>query len=189
MGHCECYDVGLELESAMAKTLADAFTNLTSQILRGEGNVIFHAEWDNLYKILTNVHGSNVINSAGGIVIKETANRLEPSRECTLPVYDCSKTNQSAKVGAPPALPPLHIYHRAKPPLMHDGTIFTTPLENDVQWEKAMHEYCVWILCRRVGSSGKQPVPKLGGFISATGSKQPKMSTIGHYTPINELIT
>ena len=140
-------------------------------------NVVFHSEWDNLNKIFTNVHGSNV-NSAGGIMIQETAKGLEPSRECTLPVYNHSKTNQRPKVGAPPALPPLHIYCRAKPPLMRDGTIFTTPPENDVQWEKAMHEYHVWMLCRRVGSSGKQPVPTLGGFISATGSKPPKMSTI-----------
>ena len=52
-----------------------------------------------------------------------------------------------------------------------------------------MHEYLVWMLCRRVGSRGKQPVPAVSGFISATGSKLPKMSTIDYYTPINELIT
>ena len=52
---------------------------LDSQIAKGEGNILFHSEWDNLNKILTNVHGSNVVNSAGGIMIQETAFGYESS--------------------------------------------------------------------------------------------------------------
>ena len=40
-----------------------------------------------------------------------------------------------------------------------------------------------------VGSDGKQPVPALGGFISATGRTPVRKSTIDYFTPINQPIT
>ena len=69
LGHCESYDFGLELETALAKALDEASTSLTPQIVTGAGNQVFHLEWDNLNKILSNMHGSNVVNSTGGIMI------------------------------------------------------------------------------------------------------------------------
>ncbi len=62
----------MELETAMAKAFDDISTHLTPQIITGEGNTVFHSEWDNLNGITTNVHGSNVVNSAGGIMIQES---------------------------------------------------------------------------------------------------------------------
>ncbi|KAI4813981.1 hypothetical protein KUCAC02_003199 [Chaenocephalus aceratus] len=66
LGHSETYDFSMELETAMAKAFDEMSTNLTPQIITGEGNTVFHSEWDNLNRITTNVHGSNVVNSAGG---------------------------------------------------------------------------------------------------------------------------
>lgn len=40
-----------------------------------------------------------------------------------------------------------------------------------------------------ISSQGKQEVPGLGGFISATGTMPAKLSTIDYYTPINQPIT
>lgn len=71
LGHCETYDFGLEIETALAKALDEVSTTLTPQIVTGEGNEVFHLEWDNLNKITTNIHGSNVVNSTGGIMIQE----------------------------------------------------------------------------------------------------------------------
>lgn len=71
LGHCETYDFGLELETALAKALDEVSTSLTPQIITGEGNNVFHLEWDNMNKIMTNIHGSNVVNSTGGIMIQE----------------------------------------------------------------------------------------------------------------------
>ena len=85
LGHCESYDFGLELETVMAKALDETSTFLTPQI--GEGNVLFHSEWNNLNKILINVHGSNV-NYDGGIMIQETAFDYESSITRSLPTYD-----------------------------------------------------------------------------------------------------
>ena len=52
-----------------------------------------------------------------------------------------------------------------------------------------MQEYYVWLLCRVVSRHGKQQVPSLGGFISATGQAPLKKSTIDYFTPSNQPIT
>ena len=70
---------GLELETALAKAQDDVSTYLTPQIVTGEGNVVFHCEWDNLNKTTTNVHGNNIVNSAGGIMLQEIKPGFESS--------------------------------------------------------------------------------------------------------------
>ena len=55
----------------MAYALEEANTYLTSQIVSGETNKVFHNQLDNLNKILTNVTRSNVVNSAAGIMLQE----------------------------------------------------------------------------------------------------------------------
>ena len=69
LGHCETYDFGLELETSLARALDEVSTSLTPQIITGEGNDVFHLEWDNLNKITTNIHGSNIVKSTGGILV------------------------------------------------------------------------------------------------------------------------
>jgi hypothetical protein len=71
LGHSEFCDFGLELETAIAKALDDISTYLTPQIITGEANLVFHCEWDNSNKTTTNMHGSNIVNSAGGIMVQE----------------------------------------------------------------------------------------------------------------------
>ena len=85
LGHCESYDFGLELETAMAKALDETSTLLTPHIVKGEGNVLFRSEWDNLNKILTNGHEHNVVNFAGGIMVQEVATGHGPTKERTSP--------------------------------------------------------------------------------------------------------
>lgn len=69
LGHCESYDFSLELETALTEALDKVSSSLTPQFATGEDNEVFHVEWDNLNKITTNVHGPNVVNSTGGIMI------------------------------------------------------------------------------------------------------------------------
>ena len=80
LGHCESYDFGLELESAQAKAIDEVSTLRNPQIGTGIGNALFHSEWCNLNKVMTNLHGSNVVNSAGGIVIQETTSGYDVSQ-------------------------------------------------------------------------------------------------------------
>ena len=49
------YKFGLQYDNVIAKELPDTSKSLTPQIVTGEENDAFHCEWDNLYKITTNV--------------------------------------------------------------------------------------------------------------------------------------
>ena len=93
----------------------------------------------------------------------------------------------SLLIDTPMSLPALYIYNRTGP-TMPGGSTFTPQIDNDAEWEKAMKEY-LWVRCRMIGSSGKQPMPAFGGFISATGKTPDKKSTIVYYPPINGPIT
>ena len=96
LGHCETFKFGLQYENAVAKAQADASTLLTPQIVTGEENDVFLCEWDNLNKVTTNVHASNVINHPGGIMIQEvkTGYDIEQRRQSrTLPIYQRSRTS------------------------------------------------------------------------------------------------
>ena len=169
LGHCESYDFGLELETAMAKALDETSTLLTPHIVKGEGNVLFHSEWDNLNKILTNVH---VVNSAGGIMVQEVAAGHEPTKERTSPTSARSR-ERNLTSDTPVSLPALHIYNRTGPTMPGSSTFTPETVGN----------------CRMIGSSGKQPMPAFRGFISATDKTPDKKSTIDYYPPINEAIT
>ena len=61
---------------------------------------------------------------------------------------------------------------------MPGGSTFTPQTDNDAEWEKAMKEYRLWVLCRMIGSSGKQPMPAFGGFISATDKTPDKRAQL-----------
>ena len=55
----------------MAMALEDVLSLVTSQIVIGENNEVFHMEWDNLNNVTTNIHGNNVVNHTGGIMIQK----------------------------------------------------------------------------------------------------------------------
>ncbi|KAL7407118.1 hypothetical protein ABVT39_003386 [Epinephelus coioides] len=67
--------------------------------------------------------------------------------------------------------------------------IITGEVENDTVYKECLMEYRVWILLGMMGSSGNQPVPAFGGFISATGTKPARKSSIDNFTPINQPFT
>jgi len=186
LGHSESYDFGLELETALAQVLDEVSTYQTPQIVTGEGNLVFHCEWDNLNKTTTNVHGSNIVNSAGGIMVQEVKPGFESNKVRMLPIIDKSQ-QRSLKVDTPKTLPPLHFTRVG--PKFPDGSSFIPPAENDVVYATKMQEYYIWLFSRYIGSSGKQPVPGLGGFTSATGTPPPRKSTVDYFTPIHQPIT
>ena len=188
LGHCETYDFGLELETTVAKALDGVSSSLTPQILTGEGNAVFHLEWDNLNKITTNIRGSNMVNSAAGIMIQEVRPGFEVSHDRKLPLLERSKI-RSLNAEAPETLAPVHIFGRVGPKFP-DSTVFSMPVINHQVYLKCIQEYHAWLFARVIASSGgKQIVPGFGGFISATGDKPTRKSTIDYFTPINEPFT
>ena len=140
-------------------------------------------------KITTNIHGSNVVDSTGGIMIQEVKPGFDANgKDRKLPSYERS-TARSLKVDTPETLAPIHIYNRVGPKFP-TGAVFTPPTANSEVYSKCIRVYQVWLLARVVGSSGeKQLVPGFGGFISATGIKPSRKSTIDYFTPINQPFT
>lgn len=188
MGHCETYDFSLELETALAKALDEVSTYLTPQIMTGDGNEVFHLEWDNLNKITTNIHGPNVVNSTAGIMIQEIKPGYDVNGERTLPLFKRNAT-RTLNVDTPETLAPVHIYSRVGPQLPDQAT-FEMPAVNNEAYDKALKEYFIWFLARVIGSSGvKQVVPGYGGFVSASGVAPARRSTIEYLTPIHEPFT
>ncbi|KAL7384832.1 hypothetical protein ABVT39_009653 [Epinephelus coioides] len=171
----------------MAKAFDEISTHLTPQIIFGEGNSFFHSEWDNLNRITTNVHGSNVVNSARGIMIQEVKESHVSTNTRTLPLYDRSSKIRSLKVTPPERLPEL-AFKRVGPKFPKNAS-FTPLAENQRSYDASMLQYNTHLLCRWLSSQGRQQVPGFGGFISSTGEVPARKSTTDFYTPINQPIT
>lgn len=150
---------------------------------------MFHLVWDNMNKITTNFHGSNVVNRTGEIIIQEVKLGFDVSNYGrTLPIYKRSQT-RSLKGDTAETPAPIHIYSRVGPKFPK-GALFTLPFLNSKVYSKCIQEYHVWSLARVMGSSGeKQLVPGFGGFISATGVKPTRKSTTDYFTHINQPFT
>ena len=50
--------------------------------------LVFHSDWVNPNKIRANSTGSNVVNSAAGIMLQEVKRGLQPPGARTLPEYE-----------------------------------------------------------------------------------------------------
>ncbi|XP_069136919.1 uncharacterized protein [Argopecten irradians] len=146
LGHCESYDFGLELETAVAKATDAVSTNITPSIVTGDANEVFHSEWDNLNKITTNVHESNIINSAGGIIIQETKPDVDVSHHRTLPTFNRTKERRLTS-DTTETLPAMNLGIRVGPKFPAEAS-FTTPVENNDAFKKGLHVYYIWMLSR-----------------------------------------
>ena len=158
MGQCETYDFGLELVTALAKALDNVSPSLTHQIITGEGNDVFHLEWDNLknnskhpWLQLGEQHWWD--HDTGG----ETRILYQP--RSNTPFYKRSNT-PSLKVDTPETLAHVHIYSRVGPKFP-ERAVFTPPATNNEVYSKYIQEYRVWLLTLVVGSSGEN-VPGFG---------------------------
>ncbi|KAG1685367.1 hypothetical protein GQR58_009094 [Nymphon striatum] len=189
LGHWESYYFGLEVETALAEAIDDVSSSLTPQITTVEDNGVFHVEWDNLNKITTNVHGSNVVNSTGGIMIQEVKPNTDiADKDRTLPLKQRNKTRCLGD-GTSLTMPHFHIYGRVGPKFP-TGAKFSPPIKNDKLYSECIREYRLWCLMRMATSSKEtQLVPGFGGFISATGKKPSRKSTIDYFNPINQPFT
>ncbi|KAG1674363.1 hypothetical protein GQR58_015101 [Nymphon striatum] len=189
LSHWESYYFDLEVETALAEAIDDVSSSLTPQITTGEDNEVFHVEWDNLNKITTTVHGSNVVNSTGGIMIQEVKPNTDiADKDRTFPLKQRNKTRCLGD-GTPLTMSHFHIYGRAGPKFP-TGAKFSPPIKNDKLYSECIREYRLWCLMRMATSSKEtQLVPGFGGFISATGKKPSRKSTIDYFNPINQPFT
>ena len=178
LGHSDSYDFGLEVETALLHAIDDVSSFLTPKIATSEENEVFHVEWDNLNKITTNVHGLNVVNSTGGIIMLEMKSDTDiANKDITLPLKQRNKT-RCLEVGTPAALPPFHIYGRVGPKFPTRAN-FSPPIQKGKLYVEFIQEYRLRLLMRMVTNSKEtQLFHGFGGFISATGKKT--VSNVNH---------
>ena len=78
----------------MAEALDNTGTHLTPHIVIGDSNLVFQSEWDNLSKIITHLTGSNVVNSAAGIMLQEVKHGSQPPGARFVPEYERDTKNK-----------------------------------------------------------------------------------------------
>ena len=130
----------------MAYALEKANSYLMPQMVSGESNEVFRNKWDNLNKILKSVTGSNIVNSAAGIMLLEVKGDTGSTSECTLLTAARSK-EQSLKVDAPTKLALVTIYNCVGLNFP-ENVLISPPADNDIKLKKCMKEYDIWMLCR-----------------------------------------
>ena len=128
----------------MAEAIDEANIYLTPQIMTGKDNLVFHSEWDNLNKILTNVTGPNVVNSATGIMLQEQKKETSSAKQ-PRPMLDGSK-ERSLKLERPIVLPPKVIKRTGL--VFPEAAILSPPPANDTEYSLRAKEHLVWVLCR-----------------------------------------
>ena len=94
-------------------------------------------------KITRNIHGSNVINSTGGIMIQDVKPGFDVCNiDRTLPNYEWSM-KRSLKVYTPETLALIHIFSRVGPKFPK-GAVFTPPTVHKEVYLKCNQEYQIW---------------------------------------------
>jgi len=191
LGHCESYSFCLDMEIALNASLANDSTHIAPNIVIGEANSVLHVEWDNLNKMLTNIHGNSIVNSTGGIMIQEVKceHVTHKSQSSTENVQQTNSLDLLLDANTTNDLQPFHIASRVGPSFPRDA-LFVHPAVNDMEYDKALTSYRTWILTRILGGSNhEQSIPGFSGFISATGTKPERKSTIEYFVPIDHPFT
>ena len=193
LGHCENNTFAAEMESALATSLAMSSSLLTNQIVRGPRSLLFHSEWDNFNQKLSSVHGVPICNTAGGIMMQEVSFGAEDIDDSPTSTSNTATMNDSASESTAAVnlvtyetLPDLYV--KKSGPNM-DIQLTDEPVEGMNAYQCGLEMYWLWVICRDICSTGKQKVPALSGFISATGTAPQNVTTIDYYPMINEPIT
>ena len=74
-GHCENYDFSLEFEIAVATFLEQKSSFLISDIKIGQGNALFHSDWDNFGAVFTGMHNKTHVHMEAGTMLQEKTAR------------------------------------------------------------------------------------------------------------------
>ena len=135
------------------------------QIVRGEGNIRFHCEWDNLNRTTSSVHNNTIVNSSGGIMLTNKLSTVQPTGilekvlellpgvwwTVNIILLSC-RSRFSARCS--------------------DARVHSITTRMALQQE-------YWNQWQAAGSWTE-------GFIYATGSSPPRKSTVAYFTPIHQ---
>lgn len=129
-------------------------TLYTPQTFTGDVTVVVHSEWVYLNESTSSIHGNNIVNNDGGIILKECKSGSSNDKTRSLPLFDRTKA-RSLKVAIPDTLPLLDLHIRVGP-RFSAGASFNYPVDLETQYAAALHTYYILLLYRRVGNRPKE---------------------------------
>lgn len=189
LGHCESHSFSIELETAIATALEQTSSLLSAQIIR-EPNApsVFHSEFDNFDQLVNTLRGVDSIHTAHGIMIQEVQTDGSEDHGGTVPVVPLvpRSRERSIKLSVQEQLPDCYVGQRKSPSYPVTNRVYPGS-EGSVKL--AIEKSIVWLFIRIDSSAADQEVPGWTGFISVTGSKPTKLTTIDYYPVINHPIT
>lgn len=125
-------------------------TLCTPQTFTGYVTVVVHSEWEYLNEITSSIHGNNIVNNDGAMILKERKSGSSNDKTRFLPLFDRTKP-RSLKVAIPDTLPPLDLHIRVGP-RFSAGASSSYPVNLETQYAAALHTYYILLLYRRVGN-------------------------------------
>ena len=183
LGHCESDTFSIELETALAEEAELSSNLLTHQIYRNPdpSKSVFHSEFDNYDQLLNSITGMGSVHTAHGIMLQETGGEPgflpEPN---TIP-----RTHKRSLDIVQPELPDIYVATRKSPALTISQHVI--PGGSDA-FLKSIKRQLLWVLVRKQYSV-PQAIPSFTGFVSQTGVRPEKLTTIAYYPVIPYSIT
>ena len=139
-GHCESYSCISKLQNVMAMALEDVLSLITSRLVSGENNNLFHMDCDNLNKVATNIYGNNVNRTCDTMIqkVKREIDLMATIQKRTLPLYNrVDLLYVSTKVTE--KIPPFQLYKEIGPKFSGAPT-YKHPDINKAIYDKCLKE-------------------------------------------------
>ena len=189
LGHSESHSFSVELETAIAKALEETSSLLTSKIIRGPVvPSLFHSEFDNFDQLVNSMTDSGSVHTAHGIMMQEILSGMTEDHGGEIPEVPeipRSKDN-SLNIPIQEELPDCYVGQRKSPSYPVNERIYPGS-EGSV--ELSAVKEMTWLFLRKERSAFGQEVAGWAGFISVTGVKPTKLTTIDYFPVINHHIT
>ena len=177
------------METSIAKALDQTSSLLTPQIVREpDSPSIFHSEFDNFDQLVNTMSGTDSVHTAHGIMLQEVLSDDTEEHGGIVPIAPTLERTKERTLNLPvqQELPGCYVGQRKSPnyPVVHN----VLP-DSDGSIIEATEKDIVWLFLRKDMTSAGQNVPGWAGFVSVTGSKPIKLTTIDYYPVINHPIT
>lgn len=198
-GHCENYSFSLELETALANVLHDESQILSKQIISPMVGGVFHSDFDNFDQNTS----SGSIHTSHGIMLQEVGplidhdtEHFDAETEGTTPAImeaegehtekGTRTRERSLRLESASILPECYVTQKPNMPYNLRNRMYS---DGESTLREMEQHNLLWTILRLHSANTRQQVPAWAGFVSLTGEKPLRTTTIDYYPVINCPIT
>lgn len=181
LGHWENYYFGLELETAIAETVAESNNQVSQSIVCNPiGNSVFISVFDNFDQFVNELSGSGSVHTAHGIMLQE----LEIDQANPPPSSSAQTRTKKRSLSIVPNenLPECYVNKKNGP--NWNVQIRCHP-DGPSSFQRSRKMNTLWSLLRHHNKA----IPGWSGYISLTGEVPTRLTTIAYYPVIYNPIT